>query len=126
MRQPAPADAGGASFGENPTISVAEFYITPLDYLLVNSGEQTESPEESTVSDLHPGKIIGFRVVVHDVGPDGYWTSLHELRGEDVPMDQIGIDDTDDFVTGILLGPDQGDVEGVAGTGARGVGGPEP
>ena len=54
------ADGGGGSIGEAPIITVTEFYVTPFDRLIWNS------PEESVVSDLYLGKIIGLNLGVRD------------------------------------------------------------
>ena len=50
----------GITHGENPSIWVVEFYLTPFD-LFVYSGA-----EESAVSALSAGKVIGFRCLVND------------------------------------------------------------
>ena len=99
-------DGGGGSFGENPTISVTEFYVTPFDRLIDNS------PEESVVSDLYPGKIISFAIEVYDVEPEPRrFTSLHYLRarewGECQPNGNkyASISSSDCFAVGLLLGP---------------------
>jgi hypothetical protein len=54
------AEGGGGVFGENPTISVVEFYVTPFDLLV------WDNPTTSRVSDLEAGKVIGFSLVVPD------------------------------------------------------------
>lgn len=54
------ADGGGRAFGEHPTISVTEFYVTPFDFLIWNQ------LEESRRSDLLPGKVIGFQIFIPD------------------------------------------------------------
>jgi len=51
---------GGGSQGESPTIAVTECYVTPFDRLVWNS------EEESLVTDLQPGKIIGLRFRLAD------------------------------------------------------------
>ena len=53
-------DGGGAVSGENPVFWVVEFYATPFDMLI------RQEPESSVVSDLFPGKIIGFQLQVWD------------------------------------------------------------
>ena len=60
FRTPPYAEGGGRAFGEQPTISVTEFYVTPFDRFLWNH------PEESVISDLYLGKIIGLSISVHD------------------------------------------------------------
>ncbi len=59
------AEGGGASFGEHPTLSVTEFYVTPFDRLIWNS------PEESVVSTLSPGTLIGFILSIADLDEEG-------------------------------------------------------
>ena len=54
------ADGSGAVTGENPVFWVVEFYATPFDMLI------RKEPESSVVSDLFPGKIIGFQLRVLD------------------------------------------------------------
>ncbi len=53
-------DGGGSVSGENPVFWVVEFYATPFDMLI------RQEPESSVVSDLFPGKIIGFQLEVWD------------------------------------------------------------
>ena len=69
--RPPYADGGGAHFGENPTISVTEFYITPYDLFVVND------PQATQITDLFPGKVINFKTTIVDVeGPrvdDGFF-----------------------------------------------------
>ena len=63
--RPPYAESGGTHFGENPTISVTEFYLTPFDLFVWN-----DPPPASLVSDLYPGKHISFRVFIPDIeGP---------------------------------------------------------
>ena len=58
-------EGGGNAGGENPVISVIEFYVTPFDRF----GRTDDSPalEGSVVSDLVPGQVIGFALLVQDV-----------------------------------------------------------
>ena len=53
-------DGGGSVSGENPVFWVVEFYATPFDMLI------RKEPENSVVSDLFPGKTIGFDLQVWD------------------------------------------------------------
>ena len=53
-------EAGGSVFGEQPTIWVIEFFVTPFDLLVALE------PEESVVSDLRAGEVIGFGLGVWD------------------------------------------------------------
>lgn len=59
--QPPYAEGGGTHFGQSPTISVTEFYVTSFDLFAWND------PAASQVSDLYPGKFIGFTLYVNDV-----------------------------------------------------------
>ena len=86
------AEGGGGAFGENPTLSVTEFYVTPFDRLVWNS------QEESLVSELGPGQVIGLMLSVAEIDGEccadqGY---LH-LGGE------VGYS-ADGFVDGVLMG----------------------
>ena len=54
-------DAGGGAFGEAPAISVIELYVTPHD----RWGAWDEI-EETEFSDLVPGQVIGFAIMVND------------------------------------------------------------
>lgn len=101
--KPPYADGGGASFGEMPTVSVTEFYVTPFDFLVWNS------PGESAVSDLYPGKIIGLMIALSDfdtitddprerLTPTGVFF-LHQIRNPDaffVPCLLVGTGPWDD------------------------------
>ena len=53
-------DGGGSATGENPVFWVVEFYVTPFDMLI------RKEPESSVISDLFPGKTIGFQLEVWD------------------------------------------------------------
>lgn len=54
------ADGGGGIFGEKPTVSIIEFFVTPFDQFVWNN------PDESVVSELFPGKIMGLSMIVGD------------------------------------------------------------
>jgi hypothetical protein len=86
------AQAGGRIFGENPTVSILEFYVTPFDRLIKNS------EDESAVSQLRPGQVIGFdiRVYDNDIEPRTYPDEAYSL----------GLDTgtADSFFDGLLLG----------------------
>ena len=86
------AEGGGGSAGENPTISVTEFYVTPFDRFVWNS------PEESQVSELSPGKVIGFALNVNDPDADDD-LGVYYLGEKGHPYF------ADVFVDGVLLGP---------------------
>ena len=100
--QPPFAHGGGAVVGGSPIFSVTEFYVTPFDRF-----EPTGDPEDSDVSDLFAGKIIGFNIEVFDVDdqpgvetihrlaapPSNEWTTLFRMSA-------------DDFADGVLVTPD--------------------
>ena len=72
------ADGGGRAFGEKPTVTVTEFYVTPFDRLI------RDSPEESRASDLRRGASIGLGIVIHDYDTKpGYSSSIHFLSAWD-------------------------------------------
>lgn len=94
--KPPYADAGGASVGESPTVSVTEFYVTPFDFLVWNS------PEKSVVSDLYPGKTIGFMIAFSDFDTitDDPWERLQP----EVVFHLRSPDSNAFFVDGLLVG----------------------
>ena len=53
-------DGGGSVVGENPVVWITEFFVTPFDLLI------RREPENSVVSDLSAGRIVGFQVFVGD------------------------------------------------------------
>ena len=88
------ADGGGDVLGENPTISVTEFYVTPFDRFVWNS------PEESVVSELKVGKIIGLQLTVYD------WDDLFgRERWTFFRMGKTSGTSSDDFFDALLVGP---------------------
>ena len=100
------ADGGGIVAGVNPTITVTEFYVTPFDRFVWNS------PEESVVSELYPGKTIGFAIGIidRDSKESARQESIHYLRAGELTQDCLGVcslamDYSDDFASGFLLGP---------------------
>ena len=97
--RPPYADGGGRRFSENPVIAVTEFYVTPFDHM------QWDSEAESRVSELSPGRIIGFKVRITDRDDKdeivGTLFNLPDL--EALPLDQLP--SADFFLDGLLLGP---------------------
>ena len=91
------AEGGGTTYGQNPTISVTEFYVTPFDRFVYNS------PVESVVSELHSGKTIGFVIIIDDLDTAG--RTRHILIGEDWFLDPGALHYSDNFAAGLLLGP---------------------
>ncbi len=86
---------GGAVAGENPFVSITEFYVTPFDLFV------STSPEESVESELYAGKTIGFRLFVfdRDSAPGLYW-AMYDLQSD--PLWELDRE----FNDGILLGAD--------------------
>ena len=86
---------GGAVAGENPFVSITEFYVTPFDLFV------STSPEESVESELYAGKTIGFRLFMfdRDSAPGLYW-AMYDLHSDPrIEFDR-------EFNDGILLGAD--------------------
>ena len=100
------AEGGGSVSGENPVFWVVEFYATPFDMLI------RDEPERSLVSELFPGKTIGFQLEVWDFDDpepvrddyvsEGLYT-LGDYSGLTV-RDVFG--DADTWADGILIGDD--------------------
>ena len=104
-------DGGGSVAGENPVVWITEFFVTPFDWLL------RREPENSLVSDLASGGIVGFRVFVGDFdepainGPGGNRAAEDHVIGI---YDVVDLRDIPDggWMDGILLptnGIDPGD-----------------
>ncbi len=90
------ADGGGMVYGEQPTISVIEFYITPFDHLIPNS------PKDSQRSDLFRDKVIGFAFILPDVDSEPKkYESLHILSD---PLWDMILFGGARFVDGVLVG----------------------
>lgn len=95
FRTPPFAEMGGGSFGENPTIAVTEFYVTPYDLLV------WDDPDATEVSDLYPGKIIGFAMMMIDFDDSESTTyqSVHSF-----PSERWGVyTPADEFADGVLV-----------------------
>ncbi len=86
---------GGAVAGENPFVSITEFYVTPFDLFVYSS------PEESVESELYAGKTIGFRLYVDDIEPKpGRHQAIYDLQSDPSSGPYM------EFSDGILLGAD--------------------
>ena len=96
MVHPPFARGGGAVLGEKPTFWSVEFYVTCFDRL------NHLSPEDSDVSQLTEGRIIGFDISVDDFDDD---LGLRALFYLDRPDDSERAPDTSTFLDGVLLGP---------------------
>ena len=92
FRHPPWAEGGGAVRGENPTISVTEFYITSFDRFVWHS------PEESAISELYPGKVLGLLISVADRDENKTMPSSYYYVGDFSNM-------SDNFADCLLLGP---------------------
>ena len=100
--RPPYAEGGGGVFGENPTISVTEFYVTAFDRLVVSSEEESG---KNLMSQLYPGQTIGLLIVIPD------WDDPRILRQ---PPFRLYLGDkeldgaccfSDNFADFFLLGP---------------------
>ena len=98
-------EGGGGLFGENPLVAVIEFYVTAFDRL------DWESPENSEVSQLFPGKIIGLRPVVVDRDGDVTKRALYEAAA---PIGSETWMFAESFVDAVLVGADGTGADGTA------------
>ena len=99
MVEPSFARGGGAVLGENPTFWLVEFFVTCFDRL------NHLSPEDSDVSRLNEGQIIGFDIWIADFDDDsGFWvvSYLHRPDGSE----RGDANDASNLVDGLLLGLD--------------------
>ncbi|NKB67602.1 MAG: hypothetical protein GKR89_11105 [Candidatus Latescibacteria bacterium] len=92
--RPPYAEGGGGHFGERPTVSVNEFYLTPFDQLV------WDDPAQSQVSDLTPGKRINFRMSLVDV--EGELTRFDTYTQEAF----FSIPEGTEWADGFLVGTD--------------------
>ena len=86
-------DAGGGVFGEAPTISTIELFVTPF-----NDWEGWDRPGEIEVSELTPGQIVGFGIQVFDYDPSEDWDTW-------TPGSMPYTPGPDYLVDGLLMGP---------------------
>ena len=89
--------------GGSPIFSVTEFYVTPFDRFVPRA-----DPEDSDVSDLFGGKIIGFNIRIPDVDDQPGVETVHQLA---VPPSNefytpLMLMSADDFADGVLITPD--------------------
>ena len=95
LEEPPFSGGGGAVAGENPFVSITEFYVTPFDLFVYTS------PEESVESELYAGKTIGFRLVAIDIDTaPGLYQGIYDLQSD--PSSGAYME----FSDGILLGAD--------------------
>ena len=103
-------DGGGGVYGETPTISVIELFITPYD----RWGGPNSGPEETAFSDLAAGQVIGFALIVYDREEKGWewpqtWTP-EAIQTEDPESDIIFLR-ADFYLDGLLLPANPNDPE---------------
>ena len=68
------AEGSGSARGENPTVWVVEFAVTPFDLLL------GDDPEASLASNLRPEMIVGFNIGVNDLDTEPEdWGEFYNL-----------------------------------------------
>ena len=102
------ADGGGKVLDSQPVFYVVEFYVTAFDRLI------WDSPEQSLVSELSPGKTIEFAMTLADADTDPTTVDrLHFLFGPDASWNRPSMWTSDQWAHGILLGADGG-TEGTA------------
>ena len=98
------AHGGGAVFDGSPIGSVTEFYVTPFDRFVATD------PEDSEVSDLFGGKIIGFNIEIPDVDAVGVlgrpgMETVHLLAAPRTDAEHLLGMSADDFADGVLVTP---------------------
>ena len=86
------ADGGGDSSGENPVISVTEFYITPFDEF------SPSGPDASRISDFKANSIVGINMIMVDYDTKSNIHGLYEL-----PQQPLESKNADNFADAILL-----------------------
>ena len=105
-------DAGGGVSGENPTISVIEFFVTPRD-------AWGDNLEDTPFSELSAHQIIGFVPVVNDFDPSdpdwGYSPTPWHPEAIDDDDAHLRLHDymADLFLDGLLLPAQETAVESV-------------
>ena len=91
-------DGGGTRLGTQPINTVTEFYVTPFDLFV------WDHPEETRISELEQGKVIGFGISIVDRDEPSLFTSsgsaLHRL-----PPGGRVFERPEVYGDGVLLGP---------------------
>lgn len=113
--QPPWADCGGWRFGDSPSLSAVECYVTAWDDLANND------PYGSQPSDLKPGQFIGFQIVTNDSDTEGRIDVVYtlaqpteyvrELNGDRVIYHSLF---AQNFVDGVLIPCSHDDCSGAA------------
>ena len=98
-------DGGGSVHGENPTIAVTEFYLTPFVHF------EYDDQRESQAYELVPGSVLGFHLTVIDRDTDGenIIDAHYALPAESI-LESFRQADT--FVDGLLVGIQEESVVG--------------
>lgn len=109
--RPPYAESDGIRFGERPTISVTEFYVTAFDQLIYND------PSASVVSDLYPGKAVHFSISLVDAEGPFTHTWYSNNSGYTIRITKTLSLSTADGVLVDALKPVAENGEGVAGEG---------
>ena len=98
IREPYAA-AGSGVIGHSPATTVVEFKVTPFDDLIWDDEDASE------VSQLRPGKIIGFAMTTNDNDateyPDGFGPAIQLSLGPEVSNLRVN---ASLFVDGLLVG----------------------
>ena len=68
--------SAGAPRGEQPTITITEFYVTAFDWLDGEQLDKTPDPAHYLMSDFRVGHQIGFAISVFDYEE---WGVIHHL-----------------------------------------------
>ena len=93
-------DAGGGTYGENPVLSVIEFYVTPQD-------GWEENKAATPFSELFPNHIIGFAPIINDFDPSINQTTAIPWHPESVDDEGalyfLSRGEADIFLDGVLL-----------------------
>ncbi len=90
--------AGSGVIGHSPAITVVEFKVTPFDDLIYDDEDASE------VSQLHPGKTIGFAMTTNDNDATEYKDGLGPAIQLSLSSRVLSRYDADLFVDGLLVG----------------------
>ncbi len=90
--------AGSGVIGQRPAITVVEFKVTPFDDLIYDDEDASE------VSQLHPGKTIGFAMTTNDNDATEYKDGLGPAIQLSLSSRVLSRYDADLFVDGLLVG----------------------
>ena len=99
MINPPYGDAGGGVHGENPTVWVIEFFVTPQN-------AWGEGPEDTVFSDLEANQVVGFVATVRDRDLPEWWDWKPSSIQDEENFFLLDRAYADVFVDGLLL-PDR-------------------